>query len=174
MRILKLQYQLDRAEIEEALLCLDYKREGRFRDVNVGIISLIGAGTLVAYVRNTRQFFWIVLSGVMVLLLLYMIYAPVFGRRYRAEKIAGDKGTYNLEIRNNKIQYGDQKNSVEITGKNTKAYISDKLYVLRINREVFTIPKRIMKEGEKSELEKILRENSSGIVHITIERGEKL
>lgn len=26
MRILKLQYQLDRAEIEEALLCLDYKR----------------------------------------------------------------------------------------------------------------------------------------------------
>ena len=71
MRILKLQYQLDRAEIEEALLCLDYKREGRFRDVNVGIISLIGAGTLVAYVRNTRQFFWIVLSGVMVLLLLY-------------------------------------------------------------------------------------------------------
>ena len=159
MRILKLQYQLDRAEIEEALLCLDYKREGRFRDVNV---------------RNTRQFFWIVLSGVMVLLLLYMIYAPVLGRRYRAEKIAGDKGTYNLEIRNNKIQYGDQKNSVEITGKNTKAYISDKLYVLRINREVFTIPKRIMKEGEKSELEKILRENSSGIVHITIERGEKL
>ena len=156
MRILKLQYQLDRAEIEEALLCLDYKREGRFRDVNVGIISLI------------------VLSGVMVLLLLYMIYAPVLGRRYRAEKIAGDKGTYNLEIRNNKIQYGDQKNSVEITGKNTKAYISDKLYVLRINREVFTIPKRIMKEGEKSELEKILRENSSGIVHITIERGEKL
>lgn len=110
----------------------------------------------------------------MVLLLLYMIYAPVLGRRYRAEKIAGDKGTYNLEIRNNKIQYGDQKNSVEITGKNTKAYISDKLYVLRINREVFTIPKRIMKEGEKSELEKILRENSSGIVHITIERGEKL
>ena len=100
--------------------------------------------------------------------------SSAFGRRYRAEKIAGDKGTYNLEIRNNKIQYGDQKNSVEITGKNTKAYISDKLYVLRINREVFTIPKRIMKEGEKSELEKILRENSSGIVHITIERGEKL
>jgi len=110
----------------------------------------------------------------MVFLLLYMIYAPVLGRRHRAEKIAGDKGTYNLEIRNNKIQYGDQKNSVEITGKNTKVYISDKLYVLRINREVFTIPKRIMKEGEKSELEKILRENSSGIVHITIERGEKL
>ena len=40
------------------------------------------------------NFFWIVLSGVMVLLLLYMIYAPVLGRRYRAEKIAGDKGTY--------------------------------------------------------------------------------
>ena len=108
MRILKLQYQLDRAEIEEALLCLDYKREGRFRDVNVGIISLIGAGTLVAYVRNTRQFFWIVLSGVMVLLLLYMIYAPVLGRRYRAEKIAGIREhiiwryeiiRFNMEIR---------------------------------------------------------------------------
>lgn len=172
--MLKLQYQLDRAEIEEALLCLDYKREGRFRDINVGIISLIGAGTLIAYVRNTQQFFWIILSGVMVLLLLYMIYAPALGRRQRAKKIAGDKGTYNLEIRNNKIQYGDQKKSVEITGKNTEAYITDKLYVLRINREVFTIPKRKMKEGEKSELEKILRENGSGIVHITIERGEKL
>ena len=43
-RSLRFQYQLTRAEIEEALLCLDYKKEGNFRDINVGVISLIGVG----------------------------------------------------------------------------------------------------------------------------------
>lgn len=61
-----------------------------------------------------------------------------------------------------------------MTGKNTEVYISEKLYVLRVNREIFTIPKRIMKEKEEQELERILRETGSKIVHIMIERGEKL
>ena len=155
-------------------MCLDYKKEGKFRDINVGVISLIGVGALIAYMRNTQQFFWIVLLGIMVLLLLYIIYVPAVSRKRRAKKIAWEKGTYNVRIQNDKIQYGDKNESIEITGKNTEAYISEKLYVLRVNREVFTIPKRIMKEKEEQELERILRETGFKIVHITIERGEKL
>lgn len=155
-------------------MCLDYKKEGKFRDINVGLISLIGVGALIAYIRNTQQFFWIVLLGVMVLLLLYIVYVPAFSRKRRAKKIAGEKGTYNVRIQNGKIQYGNKNESIEMTGKNTKVYISGKIYVLRVNREVFTIPKRIMKEKEEQELEWILRKTGSKIVHITIERGEKL
>ena len=155
-------------------MCLDYKKEGKFRDINVGLISLIGVGALIAYIRNTQQFFWIVLLGVMVLLLLYIVYVPAFSRKRRAKKIAGEKGTYNVRIQNGKIQYGNKNESIEMTGKNTKVYISGKIYVLRVNREVFTIPKRIMKEKEEQELERILRETGSKIVHIMIERGEKL
>lgn len=129
-------------------MCLDYKKEGKFRDINVGVISLIGVGVLIAYIRNTQQFFWIVLLGVMVLLLLYIVYVPAFSRKRRAKKIAGEKGTYNVRIQNGKIQYGNKNESIEMTGKNTKVYISGKIYVLRVNREVFTIPKRIMKEKE--------------------------
>lgn len=172
--MLRFQYQLTRAEIEEALLCLDYKKEGKFRDINVGVISLIGVGALIAYMRNTQQFFWIVLLGIMVLLLLYIIYVPAVSRKRRAKKIAWEKGTYNVRIQKDKIQYGDKEQSVKMTGKNTEAYISGNLYVLRVDREVFTIPKRIMKEKEEQELERILRETGSKIVHITIERGEKL
>lgn len=174
MRALKFQYQLTRAEIEEALLCLDYKKEGKFRDINVGVISLIGVGALVAYVRNPQQFFWIVLLGVMVLLLLYIIYVPTLSRKRRAKKIAGEKGTYNVMIQKGRIQYGDNNQSVEVTGKNTETYISENLYVLRVNREVFTIPKKIMKEKEGKELEQILKESGSKIIHITIERGDRL
>ena len=155
-------------------MCLDYKKEGKFRDINVGVISLIGVGVLIAYIRNTQQFFWIVLLGVMVLLLLYIVYVPAFSRKRRAKKIAGEKGTYNVRIQNGKIQYGNKNESIEMTGKNTKVYISGKIYVLRVNREVFTIPKRIMKEKEEQELEWILRKTGSKIVHITIERAEKL
>ena len=155
-------------------MCLDYKKEGKFRDINVGVISLIGVGALIAYIRNTQQFFWIVLLGVMVLLLLYIVYVPAFSRKRRAKKIAGEKGTYNVRIQNSKIQYGNKNESIEMTGKNTKVYISGKIYVLRVNREVFTIPKRIMKEKEEQELEWILRKTGSKIVHITIDRGEKL
>lgn len=155
-------------------MCLDYKKEGKFRDINVGVISLIGVGALIAYMRNTQQFFWIVLLGIMVLLLLYIIYVPAVSRKRRAKKIAWEKGTYNVRIQKDKIQYGDKEQSVKMTGKNTEAYISGNLYVLRVDREVFTIPKRIMKEKEKQELERILRETGSKIVHITIERGEKL
>ena len=155
-------------------MCLDYKKEGKFRDINVGVISLIGVGVLIAYIRNTQQFFWIVLLGVMVLLLLYIVYVPAFSRKRRAKKIAGEKGTYNVRIQNGKIQYGNKNESIEMTGKNTKVYISGKIYVLRVNREVFTIPKRIMKEKEEQELEWILRKTGSKIVHITIERAQKL
>lgn len=155
-------------------MCLDYKKEGKFRDINVGVISLIGVGALIAYMRNTQQFFWIVLLGIMVLLLLYIIYVPAVSRKRRAKKIAWEKGTYNVRIQKDKIQYGDKEQSVKMTGKNTEAYISGNLYVLRVDREVFTIPKRIMKEKEEQELERILRETGSKIVHITIERGEKL
>lgn len=155
-------------------MCLDCKKEGKFRDINVGLISLIGVGALIAYIRNTQQFFWIVLLGVMVLLLLYIVYVPAFSRKRRAKKIAGEKGTYNVRIQNGKIQYGNKNESIEMTGKNAKVYISGKIYVLRVNREVFTIPKRIMKEKEEQELEWILRKTGSKIVHITIERGEKL
>ena len=174
MRPLRFQYQLTKEEIEEALLCLDYKKEGKFRDINVGVITLIGVGALIAYMRDIQQFFWIVLLGVMVLLLLYIIYVPAISRKRRAKKIAWEKGTYNVRIQKDKIQYGDKNQSVEMTGKNTEAYISGNLYVLRVNREVFTIPKRTMKEKEEQELEQILREVGSKIVHITIERGEKL
>lgn len=155
-------------------MCLDYKKEGKFRDINVGVISLIGVGALIAYMRNTQQFFWIVLLGIMVLLLLYIIYVPAVSRKRRAKKIAWEKGTYNVRIQKDKIQYGDKEQSVKMTGKNTEAYISGNLYVLRVDREVFTIPKRIMKEKEEQELERILRETGFKIVHITIERGEKL
>lgn len=155
-------------------MCLDYKKEGKFRDINVGVISLIGVGALIAYMRNTQQFFWIVLLGIMVLLLLYIIYVPAVSRKRRAKKIAWEKGTYNVRIQKDKIRYGDKEQSVKMTGKNTEAYISGNLYVLRVDREVFTIPKRIMKEKEEQELERILRETGSKIVHITIERGEKL
>ena len=155
-------------------MCLDYKKEGKFRDINVGVISLIGVGALIAYMRNTQQFFWIVLLGIMVLLLLYIIYVPAVSRKRRAKKIAWEKGTYNVRIQKDKIQYGDKEQSVKMTGKNTEAYISGNLYVLRVDREVFTIPKRIMKEKEEQELERVLRETGSKIVHITIERGEKL
>ena len=90
------------------------------------------------------------------------------------KKIAGEKGSYNVRLQNDKIKYGDKNESIEMTGKNTEVYISEKLYVLRVNREIFTIPKRIMKEKEEQELERILRETGSKIVHIMIERGEKL
>ena len=133
-------------------MCLDYKKEGKFRDINVGVISLIGVGALIAYIRNTQQFFWIVLLGGVVLLLLYIIYVPAFSRKWRAKKTAGKKGSYNVRLQNDKIKYGDKNESIEMTGKNTEVYISEKLYVLRVNREVFTIPKRIMKEKEEQEV----------------------
>lgn len=94
-------------------MCLDYKKEGKFRDINVGVISLIGVGALIAYIRNTQQFFWIVLLGGVVLLLLYIIYVPVFSRKWRAKKIAGEKGAImsgykmtrlSMEIRMNPLK----------------------------------------------------------------------
>ena len=94
-------------------MCLDYKKEGKFRDINVGVISLIGVGALIAYMRNTQQFFWIVLLGIMVLLLLYIIYVPAVSRKRRAKKIAWEKGTYNVRIQKDKIQYGDKEQSVK-------------------------------------------------------------
>mgnify|MGYP003100515896 FL=1 len=68
------------------------------------------------------------LLGGVVLLLLYIIYVPVFSRKWRAKKIAGEKGSYNVRLQNDKIKYGDKNESIEMTGKNT--IVNDKPFQL--------------------------------------------
>ena len=57
MMLLKLRYQLTKDEIEEALLDLNWRKEGVFRSINLWAMSLIGVLLLIGYMRNPGQFF---------------------------------------------------------------------------------------------------------------------
>ena len=86
--LLKLRYQLTKDEIEEALLDLNWRKEGVFRSINLWAMSLIGVLLLIGYMRNPGQFFLFLLLLLDILLLLYMAYGTAFLRKRRAGKIA--------------------------------------------------------------------------------------
>ena len=97
--LLKLRYQLTKDEIEEALLDLNWRKEGVFRSINLWAMSLIGVLLLIGYMRNPGQFFLFLLLLLDILLLLYMAYGTAFLRKRRLGRSRPRRGNTGLRSR---------------------------------------------------------------------------
>ena len=93
---MRFTYDLDQKEIEEALLDLNWRREGRFRTANLWTLSILGALVLIGYIRNPDQFYLFLILSFVILTLLYMAYGTSYGRKRRAGKMAAKGGAYRL------------------------------------------------------------------------------
>ena len=86
MTDLKFRYRLSEEDWIEALLCLDYRRSGKFRQINIWILSILGAAALIAYIRSPDKFFLFLFLAVIILLDFYMAYGMDFLRNRKARK----------------------------------------------------------------------------------------
>lgn len=165
---LEFKYILTKEEIEEALLDLDYKREGKSKTVNLWMITGIGIVVLIACVRHPEQFFLFLLLVLIILLLLYMTYGIRLGRKKRAEQIAGIKGEYMLEITDSCMIHGTKKEKIQLSNSKIEVFRSAHVFVIRAGKDVFTIPLRILSKEQESEILRIMRKCGASFVKIVI------
>jgi uncharacterized membrane protein YobD (UPF0266 family) len=166
--MLKLQYRLTEEELEEALLCLDYKREGRFRNVNLAVISILGVLLLADYIRHPDRFFLFVLLAVIVLLLFYLAYMPGMRRKRKAQQILKKGGEYRITIDEPWICYGEKQEKVSLAEGKNRLFLTERICVLQTGRETFALPARILTQEQRDEVIELVKEYRAEIIKITL------
>lgn len=161
-------YDLDQKEIEEALLDLNWRREGKFRTVNLWTLSMLGVLVLIGYIRNPDQFYLFLILLFDILTLLYMTYGTSYGRKRRAGKMAAQSGEYRLEITESYMKSGDNNDKIKLDGKKMQFLCSENVIVIRADRDVFTIPRRILGDGDLEGLKRIAGVLKCSFVNIVV------
>ncbi|MBO1722358.1 hypothetical protein [Extibacter sp. GGCC_0201] len=170
MSWLKFTYKLEQEEIEEALLDLNWRREGRFRTVNLWTLSLLGVLVLIGYIRNPELFYLFLLLLFIILTLFYMAYGMTYGRKRRAKKMAARDGEYRLEITDSAIISGDKSEKIKLDGKKLQFLCSDNVLVIRADRDVYTIPRRILEDGELEAFKRIAGRYKCSFIRIEVRK----
>lgn len=171
---LEFRYKLTREEIEEALLDLDWKREGTFSRINLWVISIIGVIILIGFMRSPDQVFLFLLLLIIIVMLLYMTYGIRYIRKRKAKKMAGQQGEYRLKITDTSIIPGDGKENIKLAGRRLLFLSSEHVCVMRVDRDVFTIPKSAITETQQKELKNIAAKHKCSFINIVLRKERVL
>ncbi|MCQ5202357.1 hypothetical protein [Mordavella massiliensis] len=174
MTDLKFRYRLSEEDWIEALLCLDYRRSGKFRQINIWVITILAAVILVFYGRSPDRFLLFLLLAAMLLLDFYLVYGVDYVRGRKARKLGRIGGEYEIEIRENQIIYQEGKSKIKYSDVKIKCFRSENLYVLKADRELFVLPRRILGVQQEERLENILKNKNVPIIEIRVERRESI
>lgn len=170
MYILKLNYQVTLEEAQEAIACLNYRREGRYREVNIGVLTILGILLLIAYQKRPEQFYLFILLVLDILTLFYLTYGIVYKRKKRAKRIASVPGEYRVVFSEPHICFGDKGQKISMEEHNSCVFVSCNTYTIKAGKELFVIPLRILSGDEQKELERILGKYIRKHIHITIRK----
>lgn len=170
MDVLKLKYHLTKDEIEESLLCLEWKKEGKLKSVNLGIMCVLGMIILVVYMKKPEHFPAFLLLAIIVFLLFYMWYVPQWSRKRQAKKLEEKGGEYRISISESWIQFGEKNEKREWEKKKFTLFISEQMFTLKTGREFFAIPKRILSVKEQTELLQIAKKYQVTIINVVIKK----
>lgn len=138
--------------------------------MNLWLLSVLGIFILAAYIKYPSRFFLVILLIVIVCLLFYLWYGPGCQRKKNAAKIVKEKGEYRLTLTDSFIQFGE--NHTKWMWKDLKMtfYISENMYTLKVDRQVFAIPKRVLNEKEQKELVQIMYKQQIQFINVQIKK----
>lgn len=125
---------------------------------------------LVSYIRYPARVFLVILMIMIVFLQFYLWYVPAYQRKKKADRIAKGKGEYRLVLTDAFIRFGEEQ--IQRMWKDLKivCYISEHMFTVTAERQVFAIPKRILSEDEQQEVIKIMRRQQAQILNIQIKK----
>lgn len=172
MRLLKLQYRLTEEELEEVFLCLDWKKEGKMRDINIWIISILGVLVLACYVRRPDHIFFAAVLICMIFLLFFLVYGPAASRKKKVKKLLKENGEYKVELTESGMIYGDDSRRLDFNGRKLKLLESEHMLLLKADREIFALPRRILTDGRQEQLRQTLNLKNCERICIEIKIGE--
>lgn len=133
-------------------------------------MTVLGIIVFAIYIQHPKQFFLFILLIMIVFLLFYLWYGPKRQRRKNADKIVRTKGEYRLMITDTFIRFGEEQTTWMWKDLKVTFYISENMYTLKADRQIFSIPKRILSEQEEDELIRIMRRQKAQILNIQIKK----
>ena len=154
--MLKFTYELKAEEIEEAWVAAQWKNI-LFQRWNQLILMVLALGFILFYSRDSERFYLIICAVVVVILLVYNAYFIPFSRRRKARKLEREKGIYGIQIDGKGVRAGKDWNFYSLGDKKWELLEAESVYALKIDREVFCIPKRILSREGTEALEKLTK-----------------
>lgn len=153
---MKFTYQLTAQEIEEAWIASQW-RNVLFQRWNHLILTALVIGFLVFYTKDPEKFYLILCAALIVILLFYNTYFIPFSRRRKAAKLAREKGIYGIKIGERGIWAGKDWKFYSLEERKWELLESDTVYALKVDREIFCIPKRVLSREGTEALRKLTK-----------------
>lgn len=170
--MLYFQYSLTVSEISETLLCLNWKREGLFKKVNIGIMTILCIFLIFFYAKNPEYVFIAFIIILIISSMFFIVYMPRIFRNIKAKKIAAQKGIYKIWIDNKGIYFGDYKTFLSFSEGKWVFLESEKVYTIKNGYNVFCIPKYIFKNTEEQVFVNVMNNNNITKIKVKTRKGE--
>lgn len=161
----KLTYYLTMEEAQEAVQCVEWKKN-KYRGIHIGIISLLGGILLLDYAKNPDKFYQLILLTLLVGVLFYLSYGVEYTRRRHAKQLVVNQRIYQMEINERDIICGVGGRKVPL--KKTRAVYTDTVLVLWANQEWFVIPRRVLGKDKEQRLYTIIEKKEGSFLKISL------
>lgn len=168
---MELRYKLTTEELQESFLALNWKREGRSKQIIVMVLAVFSVFFLICYMRKPEQVYFVFMTGLGVLLMLYLLYGVPILRKRRAKKLS--RGEYRMTIHDNIIHTYEPEQDTEINHKAVVLYSDNMVTIRAQNKMVFSIPQRALSEKERRKLIQLMQENQCRTIHIVTENRKE-
>ncbi len=152
---MELIYNITQSDVEESLLCVNWKREGTFKYINIGVLSLIVIYSFGLYMHDTAKIFAIQISFLAIILLFLVTYAPILGRKFKASKIANSGGLYKVSLTDDNIDC---------------IFESENVYTIQKRNGMYCIPKNAINEEVESFIKSLINEHENDFIKVNIRR----
>lgn len=127
------------------------------------MLTALAVGLLIAYYLDSRKIHYFYIAILTVLLLFYLIYAPVIRGKHGARKVMRAGGTYGVSLtKDGRVVMADG-SSIDMAGdKNARFIETASSFIIRAdNIHTFCLPKRIMSDAEILEVRELLKDSIS-------------
>lgn len=153
---MQITYQLDQEEVEESLISAHW-RSGRFQKWNQVILSLLGAGLIISYGLQPEKFYLAICLALVIGLMFYNSYFVRILRRRRAGRLTRNRGTYGIQLGDKGVYAGREAKFYSLEGSRWEFLESENVYTLKVEREIFCIPRRALSKDEMQALEDLTK-----------------
>lgn len=154
---MELQYQLNKEEIEESLLCTNWKREGWWKRANILILTAVGIICIVLFARNPKNPVFPLLTVLICLLLFYISYGTALYRKHKANQICRQRGIYKIQVPEQDIQ---------------NLYRSEHVITIEQKDALYCVPRRILDSESNKYMEELIEKHRECFIEINIQRGK--
>lgn len=170
---MELTYQLTCEEMQESLLALNWKREGRTKQSFVSVLMLFSVFFLYCYTREPEQVYFVMMTALGVILMLYLLYGVPLLRARKAKKLTRVRGVYRLKIGERSIHTYEPEADMELNHHSIVLYSQHMITIQTEKGIIFSIPKRILSEKQRKEVDKIMQRNQCKRIDILSEKRKE-